>query len=86
MDGGGGGFDLKRNPALSNNTEYGAGDFPLPDRPLAGFAAQFTSRPFSMIQSQQTEEAYPDLSSLKREPESAQSERDKANLDRETWR
>ena len=27
------GFDLARNPGLSNNTEYGAGEFPLPVRP-----------------------------------------------------
>ena len=36
-----------------------------------------------MIRSQQTEEAYPDLSSLKRELERAHRERDKANLDRD---
>ena len=35
-----------------------------------------------MLRSQQTEEAYPDLSSLKRKLERAQRERDKANLDR----
>ena len=35
------------------------------------------------IRSQQTEEAYPDLSNLKRELERAQRERDKANLDRD---
>ena len=29
------GFDLARNPGLSNNTEYGAGEFPLPARPSA---------------------------------------------------
>ena len=68
------GFDLARNPGLNNNTEYGAGEFPLPTRPPAGFPAQSTSRPLSMIQSQQTEEAYPDLSSLKRELEKAQRE------------
>ena len=33
VDGGVGGFDLARNPGLSNNTEYGAGEFPLPIRP-----------------------------------------------------
>ena len=76
------GFDLTRNPGLNNNTEYGAGEFPLPARPPAGLAAQHTSRPSSMIRSQQTEEAYPDLSRLKRELERAQRERDKANLDR----
>ena len=66
---------MARNPGLNNNTEYGAGDFPLPARPPAGLAAQSTSRPSSMIRSQQTEEAYPDLSSLKRELEGAQMER-----------
>ena len=74
---------MARNPDLSNNTEYGAGKFPLPARPLAGLAAQSTSRPSSMIPSQQTEEAYPHLSSLKRELERAQREKDKANLDRD---
>ena len=77
------GFDLVRNPGLSNNTEYGAGEFQLPARPPAGFAAQSTSSPSSMIRSQQTEEAYPDLSSLKRELERAAREKDKANLDRD---
>ena len=33
VDGGVRGFDLARNPCLSNNTEYGAGEFPLPTRP-----------------------------------------------------
>ena len=83
VDGGVMGFDLARNPDLSNNTEYGAEKFPLPARPPAGLAAQSTSRPSSMIPSQQTEEAYPDLSSLKRELERAQREKDKANLDRD---
>ena len=36
-----------------------------------------------MIRSQQTEEAYPDLSNLKKELERAQRERDKSNLDRD---
>ena len=48
------GFDWARNPGLSNNTEYGAGDF-----------GQHTSKPPSMTRTQQTEEAYPHLSSLK---------------------
>ena len=51
------GFDLARNPCFSNNTEYGAGEFPLPNKPPAGFAAQSTSRPLTMLRSQQTEEA-----------------------------
>ena len=72
------GFDWARNPGLSNNTEYGAGEFPLPTRPPAGLAAQSTSRPLFMIQSQQT-----DLSSLKRKLERTHMERDKANLDRD---
>ena len=83
VDGGVRGFDLARNPVLNNNTEYSAGEFLLPTRPPAGFAAQTTSRPLSMIRSQQTEETYPDLSNLKREQERAQRERDKANLDRD---
>ena len=83
VDGGARGFDLARNPGLSNNTEYGAGEFPLPARPPAGFAAQSRSRPSSMIWSQQTEEAYPVLSSLKRELERVQREIDKENLDRD---
>ena len=48
--------DLARNPGLSNKTEYGAGEFPLPTRPPAGFAAQPTIKPLSMIRSQQLEE------------------------------
>ena len=77
------GFDLARNPGLNNNTEYEAGEFPLPTRPPAGFAAQSTSRPLSTIRSQQIEEAYPDLSNLKKELERAQREWEKTNLDRD---
>ena len=83
VDGGVRGFELARNPGLSNNTEYGAREFLLPARPPAAFAAQSTSRPSSMVRSQQTEEAYPDLSSLKRELERAQREREKVNIDRD---
>ena len=36
VDGGVKGFELARNPGLSNNTEYGAGEFLLPARPPAG--------------------------------------------------
>ena len=71
VEGGVRGFDLARNTGLNNNTEYGEGEFPLPARPPAGLAAQSTSRPSSMIRSQQTKEAYPDLSSLKLELERA---------------
>ena len=84
VDGGVRVFDLARNPGLNNNTEYGAGEFPLPARPPAGLAAQSTSRPSCMIRSQQTEEAYPDLGNLKRELERAQREKNKANLDRDS--
>ena len=83
VDGGVRGFDLARTPGLSNNTEYGAGEFALPTRPPAGFAAQSTSRPLSIIRSQQTEEAYQDHNNLRMEPERAQRERDKSNLDRD---
>ena len=62
------GFDLVRNPGLSNNTEYGAGEFPLPIR---------------RSRAQQTGEAYPDLSIMKRELERTQRERNMANLDRD---
>ena len=44
VDGGVRGFDLARNPGLSNNTEYGAGEFPLPTRPSARSAGQHTSK------------------------------------------
>ena len=54
VDGGVRGFELARNPGLSKNTEYGAGEFPLPARQPEGLAAQSTSRPSSMIRSQQT--------------------------------
>ena len=83
VDGRARGFDLARNPGLSNNTEYGAGEFPLPIRPSARSAGQSTNKTPSMTRAQQTEEAYPDLSSLKREPERTQRERNKANLDRD---
>ena len=33
VDGGVRGLDLARNPGLSNNNEYGVGEFPLPTRP-----------------------------------------------------
>ena len=83
VDGGVRGFDLARNPGLSNNTEYGAGEFPLPTRPPLRSAGQSKSQPPSMMRAQQTEETYPDLSNLKRELERAQRERNKANLDRD---
>ena len=82
-DGGVRGFDLARNPGLGNTTEYGAGEFPLTTKPLAGTGTQSTSKKSSMIRSQQTEESDPDLSSIKRELKRAQGERDKANLDRD---
>ena len=84
VDGGVRGFDLVRNPGLSNNTEYGAGEFPLPTRPSARSASQSTSKPLSMTRVQQTEVTYPDLSNLKRELERAQREKNKANLDRDS--
>ena len=84
VDGGVRGFDLARNPGLSNNTEYGAGEFPLPTRPSARSASQSTSKPPSMTRAQQTEEMYPDLSNLKREHERAQREKNKTNLDRDS--
>ena len=78
------GFYLARNPGLSNNTEYEAGEFPLPVRPSARSASQSTSKPPSMTRAQQMDETYPDLSNLKRELERAQREKDKANLDRDS--
>ena len=83
VDGGVRGFDLAMNPGLSNNTEYGAGEFPLPTRPSARSVGQHTSKTPSMTRVQQTQEAYPDLISLKRELERTQRERNKANLDRD---
>ena len=83
VDGGIRGFDLARNPGLSNNTEYGAGEFPLPIRPSARSTGQSTSKMPSMTRAQQTGEAYPDLSTMKRELERTQRERNKANLDRD---
>ena len=76
MDGGLRGHDLARNPGLSSDTEYGAGEFPLPTRPPAGAATQSTRKPPSKFRSQQTEESYPDLGSMKRELERAQRERE----------
>ena len=83
MDGGVRGFDLARNPGLNNNTEYGAGEFPLPTRPTVRSTSQSSSRVPSMSRTQQTTEAYPDLGVLKKELEKTQKERNKANLDRD---
>ena len=83
MDGGIRGFDLARNPGLSNNTEYGAGEFPLPTRPSARSTGQSSSKVPSMMRAQQTTEAYPDLGVLKKELEKTQRERNKAKLDRD---
>ena len=83
MDGGIRGFDLVRNPGLSSNTEYGAGEFPLPIRPSARSTGQITSKMPTMSRAQQMGEAYPDLSIIKRELERTQRERNKANLDRD---
>ena len=73
---------MARKPGLSNNTEYGAGEFPLPSRPSARSTGQSSSKVPSMTRAQQTTEAYPDLSTLKKELEKTQKERNKANLDR----
>ena len=48
------GFHLARNPGLSNNTEYGAGEFPLPVRPSVRSTGQSTSKTPSMTRAQQT--------------------------------
>ena len=77
------GFDLARKPGLSNNTEYGAGEFPLSIRPSVRSTGQSTSKIPSMSRAQQTGEAYPDLSIIKIELERTQRERNKANLDRD---
>ena len=77
------GFDLARNPGLSNNTEYGAGEFPMPVRPSVRSTGQSTSRIPLMSRAQQTGEAYPNVSVMKRELERTQRERNKANLDRD---
>ena len=61
------GFELARNPGLSNNTEYGAGEFPLPVRPSVRSTGQSTSKTPSMTRAQETGEAYPDVSIMKRE-------------------
>ena len=83
VDGAMRGFDLARKPGLSSNTEYGAGEFPLPIRPSVRSTGQSTSKTPSMTRAQQTGEAYPDLSIMKRELERTQRERNKANLDRD---
>ena len=83
VDGGVRGFDLARNPGLSNNTEYGPGEFPLPTRPSVMSVGQSTSKPPSMTQDQQTEEAYPDLSNMKRGLEKALRVKSKVILDRD---
>ena len=45
------GYDLARNPGLSSDTEYGAGEFQLPTGPLARAATQSTSKPPSKFRS-----------------------------------
>ena len=76
------GFDLARNPGLNNKTEYGAGEFPLPVRQSVRSTSQSTSKVPS-TRAQQTGEAYPVVSIMKRELERTQRERNKANLDRD---
>ena len=44
--------------------------------------SQSSGKVLSMIQSQQTEDAYPDLSNLKRELEKVQREGDQTNFDK----
>ena len=83
IDGGSRGFDLARNPSVSNTMEYGPGEFPLPTKPPTRTGTQSSSKALSIIRSQQTEEAYPDLSNLKRELERAQRERDQAILEKD---
>ena len=83
MDGAIRGFDLERNPGLSNNTEYGAGEFPLPVKPSVRSTGQSTSKTPLMSRAQQTGDAYPDVSIMKRELERTQRERNKTNLDRD---
>ena len=68
---------------MINTTEYGAEEFPLLTRPTTTTGTQSSSKDLSMIRSQQTEEAYPDLSNLKRELEGSQMERDQANFDKD---
>ena len=83
MDGGLRAHDLARNPGLSSNMEYGEGEFPIPTRPPAGAKIWSTSKPPSMIRSQQPEESYPDLGSMRRELERDQRGRYKGILDRD---
>ena len=52
------GIDLAINPGLSNPTDDGAGEFPLPARPSMRMVVPMSSKTTSMIQSQQTEAAY----------------------------
>ena len=80
MDGGLRGYDLARNPDLSSNTEYGAGEFPLPTGPPAGAGTQSTPKPPSMFTANRK---IVSGSMKKRELERAQRERDKAILDRD---
>ena len=74
-DGGLTGFDLARNPGSSNTTEYGAGELPLSTRQATWTSAQSTSKPSSIIRSQQTEEANPHISKLIGESDKARKER-----------
>ena len=83
IDGGLRGFELERNPGLSNSTEYSAGEFPLPTRPTVRTGSHSSSKALYFIRPQQKEGAYADLSMLKRELKKVHRERDQANLNRD---
>ena len=74
---------LGKKSRLEQQHRVRRGEFLLPARQSAKSAGQSTSKSPSMTRAQQTEEAYPDLSNLKRELERAQREKNKANLDRD---
>ena len=70
------GLDLAKNPGLGNTTECGASEFPFPARPSPRRVVPFSGKPTSMIRAQQTGEAYPDTSRVRRELEETQGERE----------
>ena len=88
------GFDLARNPGLSNITEYGAGEFPLPIRPSVRSTGQSTSKMPSMSSREATvsrpqhheEKANLDRDQAKLERDQAKLERDQAAVEKDQAR
>ena len=80
VDGGARRFDLTRNPGLSKNTEYGAGEFSFTTRPPVG--PQQLEEGLDWAQREQ-DKASQDRDGAKLERDQASLERDQAILERD---